>query len=136
MKKICRGCNKELDITCFYSHPAMADGHLNKCKECVKKIVKARRVLNIEKVREYDRKRSKTQKRKIFSIANNKKWITNNPEKYKAHNALNNAVRDGKIIKPLNCEICGAPGLLHAHHFDYSQPLLVIWLCPVCHGAM
>ena len=39
------------------------------------------------------------------------------------------------IIKPDCCSHCGdRTDGLHAHHRDYSKPLAVLWLCPLCHG--
>lgn len=35
-------------------------------------------------------------------------------------------------IKKCDCVLCGDPGE-EKHHFDYTQPLLVIWLCRDCH---
>jgi hypothetical protein len=61
----------------------------------------------------------------------------NYPERDKARTALNNAVRDGRVQKPSLCERCLLPHTqLHGHHSNYSQPLNVAWLCPVCHGAV
>jgi 5-methylcytosine-specific restriction endonuclease McrA len=34
--KLCRGCGVEKSLAEFYKHPQMADGHLNKCKVCVR----------------------------------------------------------------------------------------------------
>ena len=43
------------------------------------------------------------------------------------------AIKSGKLIKPLNCEICGLEKPLEAHHTDYSKYLEVQWLCKTCH---
>jgi len=39
MSKLCKWCNTTKDITDFHKHKQMADGHLNKCKDCVVKAV-------------------------------------------------------------------------------------------------
>lgn len=72
-----------------------------------------------------------------------------NPEKFKerersraprlgpkteARNVLNAAVRAGKLVRSLVCGECGADCITHGHHEDYAQPLVVEWLCSVCHG--
>lgn len=60
-------------------------------------------------------------------------WRKRNAEKYKAHIIVNNALRDGVITRPEQCENCKGTDRLHAHHMDYDKPLEVIWLCPICH---
>ena len=59
-------------------------------------------------------------------------WRQKNPEKYKAQNAVNNAIRDRKLTKG-TCEECGSEEV-EAHHDDYSKPLEVRWLCVKHHG--
>lgn len=58
-------------------------------------------------------------------------WAARNKEKRAAHQAVQYALRKGKL-KRLPCESCGEPKS-HAHHRDYSQKLDVQWLCVVCH---
>jgi len=132
--KTCKDCETPLPITEFYKHSAMGDGHLNKCKACVKARVTRHRDRNIERIREYDVRRAKTPKRKAHLSRQSQKFRKECPEKYAAHCAVNNAVRDGRLNKPDACERCGAEIKLHGHHEDYSNILDVVWLCPACHA--
>lgn len=55
--------------------------------------------------------------------------------KGKARQLVQTAVKYGRLIRPSNCSKCSIEGKIQAHHHDYSKPLDVIWLCPLCHGA-
>lgn len=126
--KHCTGCEREKPLTDFYKHPKMTDGHLSKCKSCVKERVRQHRRLN-DSVREYDRSRgSRT------SLASLQSYRQRHPEAYRAHNAVSNALRDGKLKKE-PCLFCNEERV-HGHHRDYSEPLDVIWLCAKCHHRL
>lgn len=125
MKK-CFKCGVERPLSEFYKHSGMADGHLNKCKECTKSDVKSRR-RNNDSVREYDRKRGNRQGSQYC-----REYRRKYPNKYTAHSAVNNAVRNGKLLKIEICE-CGSTFHVEAHHDDYLKPLEVRWLCAMCH---
>ena len=132
--KKCFKCGRVLDLSEFYPHKQMKDGHLNKCKDCAKTDVQVYRIEHPDIVRERDRKRfqnniERREKNAVHAVAYRKK----HPERYRAQNAVNNAVRDGRLKKPEACEVCNTPGLIHAHHHDYSRPLDVVWVCVKCH---
>lgn len=144
-KKICRTCLLSKPLDDFYTHSKMADGHLNKCKSCVRSRVEKHRLLNLEKVRKYDRVRGRTPKRLELNKKASKKyraekrlyglrWLERNPEKRAAHIILGNAIRDGRAFK-LPCEVCGNVKS-EAHHDDYTKPLQVKWLCRKHHAEI
>lgn len=129
MKK-CFKCGAEKALHDFYKHKRMADGHLNKCKECAKADVKKHRREN-DSVRAYDKERYQRPERKKKAAETVRAWRSKNPDGYRAHSAVSNAIRNGSLDrKP--CEICGCKKS-HAHHEDYSKPLDVRWLCALHH---
>lgn len=151
MKK-CIDCNKEKELSEFYKHKKMMDGHLNKCKACVKLRVSKHRDENIDRIREYDRnrpnhiERGEAHKERVskLKLDNPRKyteykksvseWAKKNKHKRNAQNRVAKALYSGKIKRPSTCEHCPESENLHAHHPDYNKPLEVIWLCPSCHG--
>lgn len=56
------------------------------------------------------------------------------PEKIRAQNRLNYAIRKGRVKKE-PCKICGTTSKVHAHHISYKPEdwYNVRWLCYVCH---
>lgn len=143
--KRCFRCLCEKPLDAFYKHSQMSDGRLNKCIECTKADVRKNRLEKLEQYRSYDRTRSsnpdrvaarrayaKTPEGKLAHARANARWIVAHAIRRKASNAVNNAIRDGKLI-PEPCFICGAKA--QAHHPDYSRPLSVTWLCPSHHKA-
>lgn len=136
--KICIRCGLPKEIVDFYHHPMMADGRLNKCKECCKTEAKKRRQEKLDEIRAYDRERGKLPHRLANSqkyqrehlqqhFEANQKYFQKYPEKREAHYIVGNAIRDGKLIKQ-PCMECGSLDV-EAHHDDYSKPLDVIWVC-------
>lgn len=143
MIRICNICQTTSDVSEFYP------GVTSRCKECHKAKVRENRAAKAAYYREYDKNRFQSDPRvlarhkkyqateagKSSLRASREKWIELNRAKRLTHHAVNNAVRNGKIIKPKTCQDCGAGGRIHGHHEDYSKPLDVIWLCPRCHTA-
>lgn len=129
--KTCFKCKSVKPLDEFYKHGQMADGHLNKCKECTKNDVHQHRKENIEKVRAYDRKRSKNKDRMAASYQVTKAWREADRRRSAAHNAVARAIKSGQLER-LPCEQCGEPKSV-GHHDDYDKPLQVRWLCQPCH---
>lgn len=63
------------------------------------------------------------------------RWRLRNREKYLAHKTVENAIRDGRLVRAERCADCGSETRLHGHHEDYRKPLEVIWVCSPCHRA-
>ena len=138
MKKVCKKCLIEKNITDFYRHIGMNDGHLNFCKLCVKNRIHHRYVKNIDVMRQKERIRSKKrQKDPLY-----RKYKREQNRKYYQKTKLpHNILRQLKKTIPSTCELCGIPKeeisfTLHAHHNNYREPFKVIWVCPPCHSKI
>lgn len=116
MRKICFRCNIEKDLSDFYVHKRMADGHLNKCKQCTKDDSNARYnelIIDPEWHRkEQERGRDKYRRYKYKSAVGEKKKVIMNryvnkyPEKVTARKLMGN-------IKP--------PIGFNLHHWSYDK---------------
>lgn len=144
--KRCKRCGADKPRGDFYRAPGAADGFDSKCKMCACAAARANYREHREQYREYERGRAALQRRvdartRYARTEQGKRAVQRakdayrgrNPEKRKAHNAVTNAVRDGRLVKPAVCQRCGELRRLHGHHHDYSKPLSVIWLCATCH---
>jgi len=77
-------------------------------------------------------------------VATKDKYRNAHPNKYKATNAVNNALAAGNLVKPSSCSRCGRSvedleqqGLrLEAHHHSYAKEdwLNVHFYCNTCHA--
>ena len=137
----CKLCGATSESESFYARINQ------RCAKCHREMVKKNRRDKAEYYREYDAKRFKEDPRvllrhkryqatdagKASLYASKRRWLADNPDKRAAHTILGNAVRDGRVVKPLSCEVCGCGGRIHGHHHDYTMPLDVKWLCPMCH---
>lgn len=132
--KTCFKCERSLPRSDFYRHSKMADGLLGKCKECTKTDVTAHRWREIDRVREYDKQRSKLPHRLDAMKVRMRAYAAKHPKETRARTAVNNAVRDGRLQRT-PCVVCGYE-MAVGHHPDYDKPLSVVWLCRPCHAAV
>jgi hypothetical protein len=93
--KKCFKCNNVLPLSGFYKHPQMADGHLNKCKDCNKKDTMERYnalIVNPD-FKSSEQKRGRRKYHRLYkglprtesSKEAHRKWVERYPEKKKAH---------------------------------------------------
>ena len=139
--KTCKHCGADKPLTEFYAQSTTRDRRMNICKTCHKNKMRGR--YNLPHVKEYERARARTAKRKELGKRVQREWHRKHPEAtrrhraehpeiYRARTAVGNAVRDGRLVRR-SCAICDATENIHGHHNDYSSPLDVIWLCARCH---
>ena len=129
MEKECFKCKIVKPLTDFYKHPQMADGYLNKCKECNKKDVKGNYLDNIKKdgFIEKERKRGRDKYNRLYvgtgkaDAEANKRWSNRFPEKK----------RSVSMAKSLKKPFADA----ERHHWSYNDEHFkdVIWLTKKTH---
>lgn len=144
--KRCFKCGEEKPIQEFSIHRRMKDGHLNKCKACARDYARLhRKEINPSYYKPYEDSRwdrpdrvaarkayQRTDRGRAALAIASRRFAEKYPEKRSAHCAVANALRGGKLQR-LPCEVCGTTKA-HAHHDDYSKPLVVRWLCAVHHA--
>ena len=120
MRKKCFKCNIVKDLTEYYKHKKMGDGHLNKCKDCTKKDTKGRLAeklkdpsfIESEKSRhrdKYHRLNYKDKHKPTFE--QKKKAIDKYKEKYPEKVKARNSSSHLKAKKLGN----------HLHHWSYNE---------------
>ena len=156
VSKKCHKCNEVKSIAQFYKQKNGLYDRTGECKICRRKRTKIWSDANKERKSEMEKIRCKTidrsgynkewreknpeyfkqyyvQNKEIRLECNRRFWIKH-PERYESYKIYSNARRLGKLMNPGQCQICGNKDRkIHAHHFDYSKPLEVTWVCVNCH---
>ena len=137
----CGRCKIEKPVSEFYK--STRDGYRSRCKPCHKEDCKLyaktgyyQRPGVIERVKDYLSSPEVIERIKACDRAWRKEW-RKRPDvavKYFARTCLNNAIRAGRINRE-PCAMCGKEQS-QGHHSDYSQPLLIVWLCGDCHRKL
>lgn len=150
--KKCFKCGETKHLSLFYKHSQMADGHVNKCKECNKHDVRENYSDKNEYYKEYDKQRNKD--KESLRIVNRKKRektarhcrknvyghdpVLSDEMVKKATTKVSNATRDGRLKRETSCFCCGSDKYVQAHHASYDEDmwLVVTWLCASCHQTL
>lgn len=112
--KICFKCNELKPLTDYYKHKKMADGHVNKCKECNKKDVQENYLKKStnEYWLEKERERSKEKYHRLNYKESQKEWDKDKPWKKLS------------IYKGLRSKFKEVPDTHHLHHWNYNDEFL------------
>lgn len=146
--KQCRGkCGRVLPLSEFYKVAHSVDGHKHTCKQCLADWQSSDRQVNPEKYAAYERERSKRPERIAYDKARRtqpqrmelqrkaqRRYYQRHPDRQQARTKLTDAVRYGKIHR-MPCFYCDDPKT-EAHHFDYTRPFDIIWLCTYHHREL
>lgn len=131
MKKKCPDCKKEKLLSEFYKDRQQKNGYKPYCKSCVKKQLQIYYINNKAKIKKRDeRYKNSIQGRKV-AVETSRRMFKKYPKKTLARQKLYYHVKTGKI-KRKPCIKCGSLKV-EGHHFDYSKPLDVLWLCQFHH---
>lgn len=150
--KLCSRCGVGKPVSKFYKNRSRPDGLDTWCKVCVKEYrstpyMRAVAVKSVMRYRRTERGRElhrqcnaryyQTEKGKKDKARGTKAYQKQHVDKTRAHRAVNDAVRYGKLpsIHVRKCVDCGQQAN-HYHHESYAidRFLDVIPLCLGCHG--
>ena len=127
----CTRCKVEKPFDEFNKDKSRGKGYSYTCRVCASRSGRSYYENNRDKVLENTRRVYQAGKIRIRERA--KIYAKDNPEKRKAKSMIRHALNMGRMIKPSTCSVCPESRNLDAHHDDYSQPLVIRWLCRSCH---
>ena len=128
-KKSCIVCGILKPISEYYTHKRMADGHLNKCKDCCK-VQSKERLLELRKDTEWVAKERHRQREKTKKISSGEKYTYG----AKINIAYYDKYPEKKMAKMASHSIIRPKGK-HGHHWSYNKQHYkdIIFISPIDH---
>ena len=124
--KVCFKCGRDLPLSDFYALPRMADGHLNKCKECTKKDVRNyyARKSESEVFMNKQRKRGRDKYRRLGYVKNRSRTMPLTDV-----GSARNVSRD---LRNIGIDLAGR----ECHHWNYNYPKSIFLLSRKAHKML
>ena len=126
--KKCPACKSKKLLAKFSKNGFKKDGLSNQYKDCQAAYYQSHK----EEAAAY----RQTGAGKVTHRRNSARQRQRYPEKIKAHDAVSNAVRSGKIKRSVFCEECGLSVKTEGHHEDYGRLMEIDWFCKKCHTSI
>ena len=126
--KTCTKCLNDKLLIEFPPDKHYKGGYATWCRDCKRPLIKVAKKRWLKRHPDYERAY-------IRQYMKKRRTMQSEIPKINAHNILNHAIDRGEIVrKP--CYKCGSVKNIEGHHFDYSYPLKVQWLCPEHHRQL
>lgn len=117
--KICFKCNTEKPLPEYYKHSMMADGHLNKCKECTKSDVKKRESILLCN-NDWVESEKERQRDKYYRLGYKEKHKQTPEEKKVTMDLYRNRYPEKKVAYSLCTSLKPSVKGNHLHHWSYN----------------
>jgi hypothetical protein len=114
-KKWCWMCRRRLPVEEFSFSRSNYDGLSSHCRECGKAY----------KLQHYEQYYGEYYER-------TRQYRREKPERYRCYWIVQEAIKNGDLVRPGMCSKCGKRDDIVAHHDDYNRPFDIVWLCVSC----
>ena len=118
-KKKCIICGEIKPLSAYYNHPKMADGHLNKCKECTKMQSKQRLEI-LSKNTEWVEKERIRSREKYYRLRYKDKYKPSYESKRRTMSIFYKKYPEKKIANSMSSHIKTPKGY-NKHHWSYNE---------------
>lgn len=146
--KRCTGpCGENLPLSAFYKRKHSVDGCRNACKDCFGKQVSGNRKARLAQYKNYEQGRRRRPERIAADKARRtqpqrlelqrraqRRYYAKHRDRQRARGMVCGAIRRGQMSRQA-CFFCNAANA-EAHHFDYSRPFDILWVCAFHHREL
>ena len=105
--------------------------HIDKVRALTKKYYLENRESMLNKAKIY----RQTEKGKQYRHNEYMRYKDKYPQKIIARRRIGYLLRKSYIQRDI-CALCGTTKNIEAHHENYNEPYVIIWLCTKCHNSI